>query len=45
MGMGERAVLPLYQQEAIIGVQKNVNLTPRFNEWILAQEITLAGKN
>ena len=43
--IGELAVLPLYQQEAIIGVQKNVQLTPRFNEWILAQEITLAGKN
>jgi len=43
--IGEVAVLPLYQQEAIIGVQKNVQLTPRFNEWILAQEITLAGRN
>ncbi|MBI3126800.1 MAG: ABC transporter substrate-binding protein [Candidatus Tectomicrobia bacterium] len=45
ISMGEIAVLPLYQQEAIIGVQKNVQLKPRFNEWILAQEITLAGRN
>jgi len=43
--MGDLASLPLYQQEAIIATQKSVNLKPRFNEWVLAQEITLADKN
>ncbi|MEK6711129.1 MAG: ABC transporter substrate-binding protein [Nitrospinota bacterium] len=45
IAIGELSVLPLYQQEAIIAAQKNVQLKPRFNEWILAQEITLTGRN
>lgn len=39
--MGDIAFLPLYQQEVLIATQKNVILTPRFNEWVLAQEISV----
>jgi hypothetical protein len=43
--MGDVAFLPLYQQEAIIATQKGVKLKPRFNEWVLTQEITRSDTN
>jgi peptide/nickel transport system substrate-binding protein len=41
MVIDDLAFLPLYQQEAIIATQKNVSLKPRFNEWLLAQEVSV----
>ncbi len=45
IGLRDQAWLPLFQNEAIIATQKNIELKPRFNEWVLAQEITVKSKN